>query len=141
VKSTGAKRPEDVVFYLDESIYSRRLLEDLTAAKVNLRRAGADVPFGTPDEDWLKIAGINGWVVIMRDQNVRRRELELRALMDFKVGAFIFTAGQASAEDTSATIGRNIKRFANTAISERKPFIFTFGISGTPTRVRLKPSR
>jgi hypothetical protein len=47
--SSNAKRLESAVFYLDESIYSRVLLEELERAGVSVRRPGVDVPYGAPD--------------------------------------------------------------------------------------------
>jgi hypothetical protein len=78
--SSSAKRLESAVFYLDESIYSRILSEELERVGVLLRRPGIDIPFGTPDAIWLAKAGAEGWIVLMRDQRVRHRALEIQAL-------------------------------------------------------------
>jgi len=92
VASSSAKRLERAVFYLDESIYSRLLGEALEQAGVSVRRPGVDVPFGTADEAWLATAGAHGWIVLMRDQRVRHRALEIQALRNARVGAFVLTA-------------------------------------------------
>jgi len=75
----------------------------------------------------------------MRDQRVRYRTLELQSLSQAGVGAFVFIGGQATAHDTAQIIGRRIYEFANIARSERKPFIFTFGLSGRCNRVKVRP--
>jgi hypothetical protein len=54
---TDEKRLKKAVFYLDESIYSRALDSAMQAAGANVRRVGADVPYGSPDEVWLEIVG------------------------------------------------------------------------------------
>ena len=79
--SIAAKRLSNTVFYLDESIYSRRLAEVM-------RQAGATVvtPFeaglaGAADESWLTTIGQRRWLALMRDQNIRRRLLERQALV------------------------------------------------------------
>ena len=66
--SSIGKLRSSSVFYLDESIYSRILAEALAAAGVTVRRPGLDVPFGTLDEDWLTLAGQNGWITLLRDK-------------------------------------------------------------------------
>ena len=71
--STAAKRLSSAVFYLDESIYSRRLADAM-------REAGAQVvtPYegglaGSTDESWLALIGSRRWLALMRDQNIKHR--------------------------------------------------------------------
>jgi hypothetical protein len=58
--------------------------------------------------------------------------------MGANVAAFAFTATQATAEDTANTIQPLLQKFANMAISEPRPFLYTFGISGSLSRLRLR---
>lgn len=102
-----------------------------------MRGAGASVVTpheaelaGASDESWLSAIGARGWLALMRDQNVRRRPLERRALIGSGIGAFICTAGEATAEETASAVLRLLRRMSNVAASERKPFIFAFGLSG-----------
>ena len=134
---TDAKRLKEAVFYLDESIYSRVLLSAMQAAGANVRRAGADIPFGSTDDVWLEIVGKHGWIVLMRDQKIRRRRLEIEALKAHGVGAFAFIGGQETAQQTAQTICPLLIKFANMHVSEPKPFLYTFGVSGSLSRVRL----
>lgn len=67
-----------------------------------MREAGAQVvtPYegglaGATDESWLALIGSRRWLALMRDQNIKRRALERRALVSAKVGAFVC---QCSAE-------------------------------------------
>lgn len=55
--SSASKRLELAVFYLDEAIYSRVLVEAMRAAGANVRHVGEAFPFGTSDEVWLRDAG------------------------------------------------------------------------------------
>lgn len=82
MSSTVAQRLEQTVFYLDESIYSRALVEGMRAAGANVRHAGGAFPFGTADEVWLTGSGRAGWIVLMRDKRVRYRPLEYLALRE-----------------------------------------------------------
>lgn len=75
----------------------------------------------------------------MRDKRVRHRELEKDALYRGNVAAFVFTGGQASAEDTVSAVGRLLQKFVNIATSEPKPFLYTFRSYRSLTRVRLRP--
>ena len=127
--STVAKRLEAAVFYLDESIYSRRLADAM-------RAAGAQVvtPFeanlaGASDEAWLTAVGSRGWIALMRDQNIRRRPLERRVLLAAGVGAFVCVAGEATAEETANAVTRLLAKMLHLTSGEPRPFIFTFGLS------------
>jgi hypothetical protein len=135
--SSSDKRLESAVFYLDESIYSRVLCGALESAGIKVRRPGKDIEFGTPDEVWLATAGTQGWVVLMRDQRVRYRALELQSLRDAKVGAFVLTAGQATAQATAAIILPKLPKIIQIARSEHKPFLYTLGITGALSRVKI----
>lgn len=51
---------------------------------------------GTQDVDWLPHVGANGWILITKDKNIRKRPLELRALRESGVRAFVLTSGNLS---------------------------------------------
>ena len=133
--STGL--PDSVVFYLDESIYSRVLVEALRAAGARLEHVRGAVPAGLPDAEWLAIAGRNGWIVLMRDQRIRYRTIERDALKRAAVGAFVFTGGQATARDTAEAIVPKLRKMGSIATSERKPFLYSLSARGSLTRVPL----
>jgi len=122
---------------LDESIYSRVLAFAMQAAGANVRRVGPDIPHGSTDEAWLEIAGKNNWIALMRDQRIRRRRLETEALKIHGVAAFAFTGGQETAQQTAQTICPLLIKFANMNVSEPKPFLYTFGVSGSLSKVKL----
>jgi hypothetical protein len=114
------------------------LLEELERAGVSVRRPGVDVPYGAPDAVWLGKAGSEGWIVLMRDQRVRHRALELQALRGAKVSAFVLTAGQATARDTAIVIISKLQKILNISRSERKPFLYTLSITGAQSRVKIR---
>ena len=74
----------------------------------------------------------------MRDKHVRRRPLELAALRAANVVAFVCTAGQATAEDTAGAVARLVHKFVNVSISEPRPCLYTFGLGGSLTRMKLQ---
>jgi hypothetical protein len=56
------------------------------------------------DEEWLEAAGKQGWIVLTRDKNIRRKPNELRAFQEYGVIGFVFTSGDASAADTAELV-------------------------------------
>ena len=113
--------------------------EALSAAGAKVKRPGVDIPFGTQDQEWLAIAGAEGWIVLMRDQRVKHRALEIQSLRDARVGAFVLTAGQATAQWTAVVILSNLMKIVNISRSERKPFLYTLGMSGARSKVKIRP--
>lgn len=103
-----------------------------------VRHAGEAFPSATHDEVWLAECGARGWIVLMRDKHVRRRPLELAALRAANVVAFVCTAGQATAEDTAGAVARLVHKFVNVSISEPRPCLYTFGLGGSLTRMKLQ---
>jgi len=66
------------------------------------------------------------------------RVLEREALQAHGVGALAFTGGQATDSETADIVLRLLLTMANIAISEPRPFMYTFGLSSPLARV---PSR
>jgi len=103
-----------------------------------VRRPRVDVPAGTPDATWLATAGALGWIVLMRDQRIRYRALEIQSLNEAGVGAFVLTAGEATAKATAIAILSKLKKIANIARSEPKPFLYTLGLTGPLSRLKIR---
>jgi hypothetical protein len=103
-----------------------------------VRHAGEAFPGATVDEIWLTECGARNWIVLMRDKHVRRRPLELSALRNANVAAFVCTAGQATAENTADAVCRLLDKFVNISISEPRPCLYTFGMSGSLSRIKLR---
>lgn len=87
--------------FIDRDLWSRRL-------DAALREAG--VPFvahrdlfegDTPDVVWIAEVGRRGWVVLTRDQEIRRRPNELAAVRAARIHLFALTSGNLSAADTA----------------------------------------
>jgi hypothetical protein len=136
--STAARRREQAVFYLDESIHSRLLADRIRVAGATVRHPGDAFPFGTPDDIWLAECGANGWIVLTRDQHIRRRPLELASLRTAYVAAFAFTAGQATALETADAVELLLQKMVNISVSVPRPFLYTFGLGARLTRVRIR---
>ena len=138
MSSIAEKRLRSSVFYLDESIYSKILLEKLRLRGVTVEHAGGAVPFGASDETWLSKCGDNGWIVLARDKRIRHRRLELDSLTSHGVAAFVFICGQATAAETADIVDSLLQKFVNMAVSEPKPFMYTFGRGKRLSRIALK---
>lgn len=133
-----ARRKPAPVFYVDESIFSNTLVAALTAAGIAFDPIGTTVPSGAPDEVWLSHCGRHGYLALTRDQRIRYRSLEKRALMEHGVGCFTFTQGQATAEQCAGRIVELAPRMMAIGASQPRPFLYTFGSQGGLAKVTLR---
>ena len=112
----GEARGRRSVIFVDGSM-PRSVADELKAigkdaiAKIEL------FPDGTKDPVWLQKVGENGWLAITRDVNIRFRPGEKQAIIDHRVGCFIFTYKNSMKME---------KAFATTC----RPFIYTIATDG-----------
>ena len=109
-----------------------------------MRQSGAHVehvgqafPFGTEDRVWLSACGQRGWIILTRDKGIRRRRLEIDSIRDHNATAFCLIATDTTADETADLIVPLVQKFVNMSVSEPKPFLYTFGRSGRPYKVKL----
>jgi len=107
-----------------------------------LRQAGLRVevhddhfPPDALDVDWLRVVGGRGWVVLTKDERIRRRPLERDALLEAGVHAFVLTARRMSGADMGQAFVRARAAMENLLRRQvQRPFIATVTRHG---RVRV----
>ena len=61
----------------------------------------------TPDVIWLRKAGEEGWIVLTRDQNIRKHPVERQTIIEARVRTFVMaTAGKLSGDQIENTLAR-----------------------------------
>lgn len=84
----------------------------------------------TPDEEWLRRCGTERWIVITKDQMIRKRTLEREALLEAKVEAFVFTGGHLSGTEVAEVITRALPKMTQLLNATDPPFIARITGSG-----------
>ena len=87
------------------------------------------------DEEWLPVVGKNGWILITRDDNIRWRVAELRALRAHDVGAYFLGGKNLNRCQLVQQLVRNWPQMKAKAQSQRRPFALRVPPSGG----RFKP--
>jgi hypothetical protein len=54
---------------------------------------------GKEDVEWLPAIGERGWVLLTKDKDIRRRPLEIEAILNARVRAFVLTATELRREE------------------------------------------
>lgn len=85
---------------------------------------------GTHDVDWLPFIGQKRWILITKDEKIRKRSIELQALGAARVKAFVLTAaGDLRGIDQGAIVAKAIRAIVRLA-KRRPPFIANITASG-----------
>jgi hypothetical protein len=116
-----------VTFYVDASvpIAVRQALALVRDDIVYAGGPGAPTE-RTADQDWLRIAGTNDWVVLKRDKKVRSRRWEREALIDAGVRTFCLTGGgQYTRWDTLRLLTARWGRIEEVARDVPGPYIYS----------------
>lgn len=77
------------------------------------------------DERWLRDIGAKGWIVLMKDDAIRRRPAERDALVEAGVRAFCLTNAQLRAAEQTERFVSNRHRIIQRA---RKPGPYIYGV-------------
>jgi hypothetical protein len=125
------REPPPPEFFIDRSLGRKHLAEALRRLGLGLTIHTMASVYGEKraqelaDEEWLTDAGKRGWIVLMKDDAIRRRPAERDALMRAGVRAFCLTSGQLRAADQTARFVNNIHRILQRA---RKPGPYIYGV-------------
>jgi hypothetical protein len=76
-----------------------------------------------PDVEWLEFVGRQGWIVLTKDEAIRRNHLEREALLEAKVRAFIITAARLSGRELGQLVVDSLGRIRRLTRRQPAPFI------------------
>ena len=124
--------------FLDRSLGRIRVPAALRAA--GLRLVTLSEHYGVPadeavrDEEWLELAGLRQWAVLMKDSRIRYRSAERAAVRTHRVRCFALSSQQLTADDMADRFLDNLDAITR-ACAESGPFIYAVH------RNRIEPLR
>jgi hypothetical protein len=127
--SPPRRRPPPPEFFVDRSLGRYAVPEAVralgyavhTLASVYGEQQGQTVE----DVTWLREAGRHDWVVLLKDDRVRRRPAERDALVEARLRVFCLTNAGLRAEEQALRFTTNINRIVQRAA---KPGPFVYGV-------------
>lgn len=87
-------------------------------------------PDDAPDTEWLIECGQRAWVVLTKDREIRRNELERLALMNAGVASFILISANSSGADNAQALLKAIPKITKFLNHRPRPFIARINKSG-----------
>ncbi len=90
----------------------------------------------TPGEEWLPVAGQEGWLVVLRDKKVRTRPGEREKIMRHRVGCFILNQKQDPTRwQYLQLLAGTLDQMQEEFIKTPRPFMYTIDRNGAFRRV------
>lgn len=142
-KPSAAKRKRpSPTFYTDECL-GRRVADALRQAGHDVQ-CGVDQFPGVDDKVWLPQIGERQWVLLTKDMKIRRRPLEVEAIVNSGVRAFVITATDMPHSELIGVVLKAMRRIER--ICHRPgPFVFNITrmglLSEIPTRELRRRAR
>lgn len=122
---SNASPPEPFILFIDRDAWSGKLDAALRDANIPFEAHRDHFAHDTPDSDWLREVGRRGWLVLTRDQNIRRKPDELAALRVAGVILFALTSGNLSAQETAEIVVAAWPKMKRLAAATTPPAIFS----------------
>lgn len=123
-------RPEAEVFFVDRSLGRRWVPEALARAGLRVELHDQHFAPSAPDVEWLQEAGRRGWIVVTRDDAIRRRPLERRALLEAGVRVFVVRAPGAPGPELAELLSRRAQALVSFARAQPAPFVAAVSYRG-----------
>jgi hypothetical protein len=124
------------MLFIDRDAGSHVLHATLAAAQMPFQVFRDHFAPDTPDTTWLPAVGAKGWVVITRDQAIRRRPNELAAAQAAGLHLFALTSGNLSAADTAALVVAAWPRICKAVRSGPGPAFWSITRGGEVKRLK-----
>lgn len=139
--SSGRRPKPPLTYFVDECLGRHFVVEALLAAGAQVEVHHVHFADGTPDAEWLPVIGARGWVLLTKDRNIRRRELEIQALVNARVRAFVLTAADLTGPEQAEAFVRALARMNRIAAGSRGPLIGRVGAKGGVSTLTLPRSK
>ncbi len=121
--------PEPVLF-LDECLGSTDVPMALRAKGIHVEMLHEHFEPSTSDPQWLAEVGRRGWVVLTKDQRIRRRRVEIEALLAANLAAFVLTSGSLTGAATATAFANAWPRIRKFVRDYPQPFVAAVDASG-----------
>jgi hypothetical protein len=130
-----AERP---TLFIDRCAWSGALGRALESAGIPFVPHHRQFAHDATDEQWLGGVAGTGWHVVTRDQRIRYKLNELRAMVAARLHLFVFTQGGLTAAQTGDLLVRAYPAIVKAVRERPPPVVWSIRIDGTVAPLRLK---
>ena len=132
---------KQTVFFIDRSLGSRGIVDAFRAASIPVEAHDEYFPDDAPDEEWIKLSGTKGWVVITRDKDILYRKYIVDTI--FEHGARVIVIRNKNYNGTDGPRFLVEKAPLMCAFSQRNspPFVAGLRLYGPITKYKIEHRR
>lgn len=130
------KAAAGLVFFIDRSLGRKFVAQALREAGATVEVHDDHFPQDTLDVGWLTEVGRRGWVVLSKDERIRRNRIERAALDAAGVRAFFLTQQDITGPEMADLFRNALRGMIHRAVSNPAPFIYTISRSGQFFRIK-----
>jgi hypothetical protein len=121
---------ESLRFFLDYQIGRFVVADALRAAGARVEVHIEQFEQNAPDTEWIPEVGRREWVLITKDQNIRRNPLERAAYEAAKLRGFVVTGKDMSGPELADLLVRALPGMVRRAAGRRGPLLFSISRGG-----------
>jgi hypothetical protein len=130
-----AERLAALTFFLDYQIGRYVVADALRAVGARVEVHIDHFPQAAPDVEWIPEVGRREWVLITKDQNIRRNPLERAAYETARVRGFVVTGKDMGGEELAGLLVRCLPGMVHRAAGRLGPLLFTISRGGIFTKL------
>ncbi len=124
------QRLASITFFLDYQIGRFVVAEALRSAGAAVEVHIDHFPPAAPDTDWIPEVGRRNWVLITKDQNIRRNPLERAAYEAAGLRGFVVTAGELTGPELAALLVQCLPGMVRRVHGRTGPALFAISRAG-----------
>jgi len=121
----------DRVFFFDRCLGNRDVPDAIRARGLTVEIHADHFQHDAPDSVWIPEVGRRGWIIVTKDKSIRKRYVEIAALLKANVPSFVLTSGETTAQQNAVTILKAINNMIECIRSIAPPFLALVAASGT----------
>jgi len=110
-------------FFLDRCFGGKLIFEKLRDAGLKVEAHHVHFRPNTEDEVWLERVGEKKWIVFTRDKMIGKRKLQLDALLNARVKAFVLVTEDLKDAENAEIVIKQINKIFDMITENNRPFI------------------
>jgi PIN domain-containing protein len=122
---------ENFVFFIDRSLGKHDVPAALRAVGAHIEIHDQHFAIDARDEEWILDVGRRGWIILTKDDNIRRRPLERMAVRAAQVSLFALGGGNLRGPDMGAIFARAMPKMVALLQRTEPPLIARVTKTGT----------
>lgn len=129
-QARSAARLKSLTLFLDYQIGRYIVAKALRAAGASVEVHIDHFAQDAPDTEWIPEIGRRDWVLITKDQNIRRNALERNAYVTAELRGFVVTGKDMTGPELAALLVRCLSGIVRRASGKPGPLLFSISRNG-----------